>query len=108
MPALAAPLLFGTVLFCADRGAASRPLLGQETETADELALELVVGHRLRQEVGAAEVTEALPGIGDHLTDRVALDRIGAVPFQRRLDRGRQAGGSVEPVMARRHLGGGA
>src|SRR4051812_1328167 len=68
-----------------------RSSLGREPEPTDELALELVIGHRLRQEVGAAEITDALAGIGEHLAQHLALDRIGAIALQRRLDRARQA-----------------
>ena len=49
-----------------------------QAEALDQLALESVVRNCLRLEFGAAEITDALSGIGDDLSNHLALHRIGA------------------------------
>src|SRR5262245_55377199 len=83
LPTLAAPLLLlGTVLLCAHEWPASRPLLGGEAETADELALELVVGFCLRLELRAGQLRHGMTGIVDRLTDGLPANPIGSAAFQ--------------------------
>ena len=73
-----------------------------QAEPADQRALELVVRHGLCAEGGAVEIADALSGIGDDLANDLALNGIGAMPLQRRLDCDRQSARGIESVVAGR------
>src|SRR3954470_4685440 len=102
------PRLFRLVFILRPCNGVVEPLLRAQAEALDQLALESVVRNCLRLEFGAAEITDALSGIGDDLSNHLALHGIGARPLQRRLRSERQSARRVEAVMAGRYLAGGA